>query len=98
MAAVGVPFHAKAGNMAHFPSRSQGSSSSNSTPLHADAAAPAFDLSDFIMFDQAEFAPSSFGPEPPVVPPMVDGGRSNDQNSNLSNITINSGDMTVNAR
>nr|XP_009393635.2 PREDICTED: probable WRKY transcription factor 50 [Musa acuminata subsp. malaccensis] len=99
MAAVGVPFHAKAGSMAHFPSRSQGSSSSNSTPLHADAAAPAFDLSDFIMFDQAEFAPpSSFGPEPPVVPPMVDGGRSNDQNSNLSNITINSGDMTVNAR
>nr|XP_010925052.1 probable WRKY transcription factor 51 [Elaeis guineensis] len=74
MAAVGAPLHGPANIMASFPSQ-PGQGGGSSDDLESDQPA-AFDLSDYILLDEASFGqPAESG-----APPMVDVGQTSESN------------------
>ncbi|KAG1346289.1 putative WRKY transcription factor 50 [Cocos nucifera] len=87
MAAVGAPLHALA-NMAYFPSQAGQWSDLAYDDLQSDHSA-AFDLSDYILFDEG-FAPASFGQPVTAVSPMVDADQTASQISESNLTTISS--------
>ena len=87
MAAVGAPLHALA-NMAYFPSQTGQGSDLTYDDLQSDQSA-AFDLSDYILFEEG-LAPASFGQPVNAVSPMVDADQTASQISGSNLTTISS--------
>lgn len=86
MATVGAPLHGLA-NMAYYhPSQAcQGSGLAYDDFCQSDQSAAAFDLSDYILFDEG-LAPASFGQQESAFTPMVDAEQTASQISG-SNLT-----------